>query len=62
MAQQNVREWRTVKIRASVIAPLEDLVRNAKDEFGEPLFRSKSEAVIEALKEFLRKHSEDEET
>jgi len=39
------------------MAPLEDLVKNAKDEFGLPLFRSKTDAVTEAVKEFLKKYS-----
>jgi len=49
--------WTTVRIAAPLMAPLEDLVKNAKDEFGLPLFRSKTDAVTEAVKEFLKKYS-----
>jgi len=50
-------KWITVRIAAPLMAPLEDLVKNAKDEFGLPLFRSKTDAVTEAVKEFLKKYS-----
>jgi len=50
-------KWITVRIAAPLMAPLEDLVKNAKDEFGLPLFRSKTDAITEAIKEFLKKYS-----
>jgi len=48
----------TVRIATELMAPLENLVKNAKDEFGLPVFRSKSEAVTQALKEFFRKYEQ----
>lgn len=44
----------TVRIAAELITSLDDLVKNATDEFGLPLFKSRPEAVIQALKEFFR--------
>ena len=48
-------KWTTVRISDELTAPLEDLVKNGRDEFGLPLFRSKSDAVTQALKEFFWK-------
>ena len=46
----------TVRIATELTAPLEDLVKNATDEFGLPLFKSKSDAVTKAVADFLRKN------
>jgi len=50
------RKWGNVRIAAELIPPLDILVEKAKDEFGVPLFKSKSEAVTEAVREYLRKN------
>jgi len=54
----NKSKWATVRINGEIIAPLEELIKNARDEFNMPLFRNKSDAVTQAVKEFLRKYSE----
>jgi hypothetical protein len=56
---QKTAERRTVRINGELIPPLERLVENAKDEYGIPLFRSKTDAVTQAVKEFLDKYKED---
>ena len=56
-SQQNEGKWTSVRITADLVPPLERLVENVKDEFGMRLFRSKSDAVTKALKEFFKKHS-----
>ena len=48
-------KWTTVRIAPELISSLEDLVENGRDEFGLPLFGSKSDAVTQALKEFFLK-------
>lgn len=53
--------WTTVRIASKLMEPLGKLVENAKDEFGVPLFRSKADAVAQAVKEFLRKHMPEKE-
>ena len=53
MAQREDK-WVTVRFPDELIDPLEDLVENARDEFGLRRFKSKSEAVTQALKEFFR--------
>ena len=50
------QKWITVRIRRELIPPLEELVEKAKDQYGIPLFSSKSAAVSQAVKEFLDKH------
>ena len=59
MTSQNNEEesTKTVRIAAELIPPLEKLVENEKDEFGIQKFRSKTDAVTQAVKEFLQKHS-----
>jgi len=54
MTRRN-REWRTVRIDAAVIAPLDNLVKTVKDELGMPVFKNRSDAVTQALQEFLKK-------
>jgi len=51
-------EFVTVRIRAELIPALEKLIETKKDEFGMLMFRSKTDAVTEAVKELLRKYSE----
>jgi len=60
LQERTEEKWTTVRIATPLMAPLEDLVKNAKDEFGLPLFRSKTDAVTEAVKEFLKKYSEEQ--
>ena len=48
--------WKTVRIAGELIKPLEKLVENEKDEFGIQKFRSKADAVTQAVKDFLEKH------
>jgi len=50
------KRWATVRIATELVEPLEEVVKQAKDEFGIPLFRSKADAVTKAVKEFLRKY------
>ena len=50
------KRWSSVRLAAELIPSLELLIEEAKDEFGMPLFRSKSEVVTEALRQYLRKH------
>ena len=60
LLQKDEDRWKTVRIAVALIEPLEDLIKNARDEFGIPIFRSKSDAVTRAVKEFLKKHSEEQ--
>lgn len=46
----------TVRIRCEVIPFLDELIMNAKDEFGIPIFSSRQEVVTEAVRELLRKY------
>ena len=54
--QRSEDKWTTMRIAPELMAPLEDLVKNATDEFGLPLFKSKSEAVTKAVADFLREN------
>jgi len=56
MVMSENRRWTTVRIKVEVIPPLEEMIKNARDEFGMPLFKNKSDAVTKALKDFLKKH------
>lgn len=49
-------KWATVRIPTELLNAVENLIPKLKDEFGLPLYRSKSEAVAEAVKEFLKKN------
>jgi metal-responsive CopG/Arc/MetJ family transcriptional regulator len=49
-------KWATVRIPVELLEALDRLVKEEKDEFGMPKYRSKSEAVAEAVKQFLKKH------
>ena len=55
-AQNDERNWATVRIAGELIPPLDELVKNIKDEYGIPLFRSKSDAVTKAVKSLLDKY------
>lgn len=61
MIQSEERNWRTVRIAGELIEPLDELINNAKDEYGIPLFRSKADAVTQAVKEFLAKYARKKE-
>ena len=56
MMSQDKRKWATVRIAAELMGPIEKLFETAKDDFGMPCFRSKSDIVTEAVREFLRKN------
>ncbi|MCX8178187.1 MAG: ribbon-helix-helix domain-containing protein, partial [Candidatus Bathyarchaeota archaeon] len=58
MVLQTEEKWATVRVPAELLVAIEKLVKDEKDEFGMPKFRSKSEIVAEAIKEFLKKHKE----
>lgn len=45
-----------MRIRGELVPHLEELVENAKDQYGIPLFDSVSDAVSQAVKELLNKH------
>jgi len=61
VSQRNEEEkWATVRIPQELLDAVEDFVERAKDEFGLSKYGSKSEAIAEAVKEFLRKHSKKE--
>ena len=44
----------TVRIASNLIKPIDDLIKNAKDEFGIPLFRSRCDVVTKAVQDFLK--------
>ena len=60
-SQNEERNWKTVRIAGELMEPLKELVENAKDEYGIPKFRSKSDAVTQAVKEFLDKNMPEKE-
>jgi metal-responsive CopG/Arc/MetJ family transcriptional regulator len=45
-----------VQINSYYYKPLEELVNTLKDRFGRPVFRSRSQAADQAVKEFLQRH------
>jgi hypothetical protein len=53
---QEEEKWATVRIPGELLEAVEKCVNEEKDEFGLPKYRSKSEAVAEAVKQFLKKH------
>ena len=59
MLSQN-EKWANVRIPVELLVAVEKLVKEEKDEFGMPKYRSKSEVVTEAVKQFLQKHSKGE--
>ena len=58
MMSQEEGKWATVRIPAELLDALEHLISTTKDEFGLPMYHSKSEAVAEAVKRFLKNHRE----
>ncbi|MCW4048031.1 MAG: ribbon-helix-helix domain-containing protein [Candidatus Bathyarchaeota archaeon] len=58
LSQAEEEKWATVRIPTELLEALDKFVGEKKDEFGLPLYRSKSEAVAEAVKQFLKKHKE----
>jgi len=60
MLSQDVEEkWATVRIPIELLDAVDNLVGKLKDEFGLPRYRSKSEAIAEAVKQFLKRHSKE---
>ena len=59
MLSQNEVKWSVVRIPAELLVMIEKIVREEKDQFGMPKYHSRSEVVTEAVKEFLKKHSEE---
>jgi metal-responsive CopG/Arc/MetJ family transcriptional regulator len=58
MSQKNEEEkWATIRIPQELLAAVDEFVKQTKDDFGLQKYGSKSEAIAEAVKEFLRKHS-----
>jgi len=55
LSQEELRST-TVRIATELIEPIDNLLRNAKDEFGIPLFRSRCDLITKAVKEFLKKY------
>lgn len=53
-------KWATVRIPGELLDAVEKFVNREKDEFGLSKYGSKSEAVAEAVKEFLKKHNRKE--
>jgi len=54
------QKTQTVRIARELVKPLDNLVEHLKDEYGMPVFTSKTEAVTQAVKEFLKKHAKQE--
>lgn len=50
--------WSTVRIPSELVSAVERAVRRLKDEFGVPLFRSRSDFITEATRHYLQKHKE----
>jgi Arc/MetJ-type ribon-helix-helix transcriptional regulator len=50
-------KWATVRIPTELLNAVERLVENLKDDFGLPQYRNKTEAVTEAVKEFLKRNT-----
>lgn len=50
------RNWATVRIAGELMEPIDKLVKEAKDDYGIPLFHSKADVVTRAVKEFLERN------
>ena len=59
MLSQNEVKWSVVRIPAELLVIIEKMVREEKDQFGMPKYRSRSEVVTEAVKEFLSKREKE---
>jgi Arc/MetJ-type ribon-helix-helix transcriptional regulator len=55
---QNQDKWTTVRVPVEILRAIDEFMKTQIDEFGLPKFRSKSDVVTEAIKEFLKKHRE----
>lgn len=56
---QNQDKWTTVRVPTEILKAIDEFMKNQIDEFGLPKYRSKSDVVTEAIKEFLKKHREE---
>jgi len=50
------QKTQTVRIARELVGPLKKLVEELKDEYDMPLFESQTDAVTQAVKDFLKKH------
>jgi len=50
----------TVRVARELLEPLDRLVEKLKDEYGMPVFRSKTDAVTRAVKDLLEEYSKEE--
>jgi metal-responsive CopG/Arc/MetJ family transcriptional regulator len=57
--EEEEEKWATVRIPTQLLEAVEQVVEREKDEFGLPKYSSKSEAIAEAVKQFLKKHSKE---
>jgi len=58
MLSQELEEekWSTVRIPTELLDAVENVIKNLRDEFGLLKYKNKSQAIAEAVKEFLKKH------
>jgi len=54
------QKTQTVRIARELVKPLEDLVKHLKDDYGMPVFTSKTDAVTQAVKDFLSRYAKKE--
>lgn len=47
---QTEEKWTNVRIPTQLVVAIEKIVKEEKDEFGLPRYRSKSEFVVEAVR------------
>jgi len=50
----------TVRVARELLEPLEKLVEELKDDYGMPVFKSKTDAVTRAVKDLLEEYSKEE--
>jgi len=50
----------TVRIAGELKGPLKKLIKELKDDYGMPIFRSETDAVTRAVKDLLKKHAKKE--
>jgi len=50
----------TVRVARELLEPLDRLVEELKDEYGMPIFKSKTDAVTRAVKDLLEEYSKEE--
>ena len=46
----------TVRVARELLEPLDRLVEELKDEYGMPVFKSKTDAVTRAVKDLLQRY------